>query len=74
MSTTDYKRMIEAYVAVEMRGGAAEEVRKHARTALDLALRLQHQRTAGFRDAAICIEATSAVVGIIAIVSGRRDP
>ncbi|MES0098116.1 hypothetical protein [Mesorhizobium sp. M0019] len=74
VSTTDYKRMIEAYVAVEMRGGAAEEVRKHARTALDLALRLQHQRTAGFRDAAICIEATSAVVGIIAIVSGRRDP
>lgn len=74
VSATDFKRMIDAYIAVEMGGGAAEEVRKHARTALDLTLRLQHQRTAGFRDAAICIEATSAVVNIIAIVSGRRDP
>jgi hypothetical protein len=74
VSDTDFKRLIEAYIAVEMRGGAAEELRKHSRTALDLALRLQHQRTAAFRDAAICIEATSAVVNIIAIVSGRRDP
>lgn len=74
VSSTDYKRMIEAFIAVEMAGGAADEVRKHARSALDLALRLQHQRTAGFRDAAICIEATGAVISIIAIVSGRRDP
>ncbi len=74
VSSTDFKRMIEAYIMVEMRGGSAEELRKHARTALDLALRLQHQRTAGFRDAAICIEATSAVVNIIAIASGQRDP
>lgn len=74
VSTTDFKRMIEAYIAVEMSGGAAEEIRRHARSALDLALRLQHQRTAGFRDAAICIEATNAVVNIIAIGSGRRDP
>lgn len=74
VSSTDFKRMIESYFAAEMRGGAAEELRKHARTALDLTLRLQHQRTARFRDAAICIEATSAVVNIIAIASGRRDP
>lgn len=74
VSPTDFKRMIEAYIAVEMKGGPAEELRKHARTALDLALRLQHQRTAGFRDAAICVEATGALVNMIAIVSGRRDP
>lgn len=74
VSETDFKRMIEAYIAVEMRGSAAEELRRHARTALDLTLRLQHQRTAGFRDAAICIEATSAIINIIAIASGRRDP
>lgn len=74
VSTSDFKRMIEAFIGVELRGSAAEEARRHARTALDLALRLQHQRTAAFRDAAICIEATSSVVSIIAIVSGRRDP
>jgi hypothetical protein len=74
VSPTDFKRMIQAYIAVEMSGSAAEEIRKHARTALDLALRLQHQRTAGFRDAAICVEATSSVINIIAIGSGRRDP
>lgn len=66
--------MIEAFIAVELAGSAAEEARRHARTALDLALRLQHQRTATFRDAAICMEATASVVNIIAIVSGRRDP
>ncbi len=74
VSATDFKRMIEAYIAVELRGSAADEARRHARTALDLALRLQHQRTASFRDAAICAEATRSVVSIIAIVSGRRDP
>lgn len=74
VSPTDFKRLIEGYLAVELAGGAAEEARKHARTALDLALRLQHQRTAAFRDAAICVEATAAVVSIVAIVSGQRDP
>ncbi|MER9841775.1 hypothetical protein NKJ59_11045 [Mesorhizobium australicum] len=74
VSITDFKRMIEAYISVELRGSAADEARRHARTALDLALRLQHLRTANFRDAAICVEATGAVVSIIAIVSGRRDP
>ena len=74
VSSTDFKRLIEAYIAVELGGSAVEDVRKHARSALDLALRLQHLRTAKFRDAAICIEATGAVISIIAIVSGRRDP
>lgn len=74
VSPTDFKRLIEAYLAVELAGGAAEAARRHARTALDLALRLQHQRTAAFRDAAICVEATAAVVNIVAIVSGQRDP
>lgn len=74
VSPTDFKRPIEAYLPVELAGGAAEEARRHARTALDLALRLQHQRTATFRDAAICAEATAAVVATVAIVSGQRDP
>lgn len=73
-SVTDGKRMLEAYIAVELGGGAHDEARKHARSALDLAVNLQHKRTAAFRDAAMCVEATTAVINIVAIVSGRRDP
>jgi hypothetical protein len=73
-SQTDAKRMLEAYIAVELGGRANAEARKHARLALDLAVSLQHKRTAGFRDAALCVEATTSLINIIAIVSGRRDP
>lgn len=74
ISETDAKRMLEAYIAVEMGGGANEYLRKHTRAALDLAVNLQHKRTAAFRDAAICVEATTAIINTIAIMSGRRDP
>jgi hypothetical protein len=37
-------------------------------------LHLQHKRTASFRDAALCSEATTSVVNLIAIIAGRRDP
>lgn len=73
-SSTDAKRMLEAYISTELGGGANDEARKHARSALDLAVTLQHNRTATFRDAAMCAEATTSVVNIVAIVSGRRDP
>ena len=73
-SSTDAKRMLEAYIAVELDGVSNEEARKHARAAVDLAVGLQHRRTAKFRQAALCSEATSSVVNVIAIISGRRDP
>lgn len=73
-SDTDAKRMLEAYILTELKGESNEEARRHARAALDLANALAHRRTAAFRDAALCAEATSAVVNIVAIVSGRRDP
>lgn len=72
-SDTDAKRMLDAYVAVEVAGGANEGVRHHAKAALKLANDLQHHRTATFRLAAMCAEATTSVVNIIAIISGRRD-
>lgn len=74
VSPTDAKRMLEAYIAVELRGGANDNARKHARSALDLAVALQHKRTATFRDAAMCVEASTSVINLVAIVSGRRDP
>lgn len=73
-SLTDAKRMLEAYVASTLVGSANEYVRKHARAAIDLALHLQHKRTATFRDAAFCVEATISATNLIAIMSGRRDP
>jgi hypothetical protein len=73
-SPTDAKRMLEAYIAASLAGSANEYVRKHARAAIDLALHLQHKRTASFRDAALCVEATISATNLIAILSGRRDP
>lgn len=72
-SETDAKRMLENYIAVELSGGPNEGVRRHAKAALNLANDLQHNRVADYRQAALCAEATTAVVNIIAIISGRRD-
>lgn len=73
-SDTDANRMLSAYFATELQGGSNEEIRSHARSALKPAVALQHRRTASFRDAAMCVEATTAVVNLVAILSGRRDP
>lgn len=73
-SETDAKRMLEAFLEAELGGTSNEEARTHARAALRLALALQHKRTANFRTAALCAEATFSVVNIIAILGGRRTP
>lgn len=71
-SETDAGRMLEAFFTAELKGGANEEARAHAKGALRLALALQHKRTADFRMAALCAEATSSVVNIVAVLAGRR--
>ncbi len=73
-SQTDAKRMIDAFLAGDCSGATNEVVRKHARASYDLANELQHRRTADFRQAALCAEGTSAVVNVLAILAGRRDP
>ena len=72
-SETDAKRMLDSYIAVELVDGPNEAVRRHAKAALTLANDLQHRRTADYRQAALCAEATTSVVNLIAIISGRRD-
>lgn len=72
-SVTDARRMLEAYISVELAGGPNQEARRRAKAALDLGVALQHRRTASFRDAALCAEATTAAVNVVAIISGRRD-
>ena len=53
--------MLNSYLATEIGGGSNTVARKHARASLDLANELQHKRTAEFRDAALCAEATTSV-------------
>jgi hypothetical protein len=72
-SKTDAARMLEGYFKAELSGGINEEARSHAKAALKLSIALQHKRTADFEMAALCAEATAAVVNIVAILSGRRS-
>ena len=72
VSETDSKRMLEAFFERELFGSVNEEARGHAKAALKLAVALQHKRTADFRMAALCAEATSSVVNLLAVVSERR--
>jgi len=71
-STSDAKRMLECIFETELRGNGTEEARAHAKAGLRLALALQHKRTADFRLAALCAEATGSIVNLVAIVVGRR--
>ena len=73
-SATDAKRMIEGYISSELAGSAHDSQRKYAKASFDLAVTVQHRRTATFRDAALCAEATRAIINMIAIISGQRDP
>lgn len=73
-SSTDASRMLGAYIAATLRGESNEVLRAHAKAALKLAVELQHSRSANFRLAALCFEATSSVTETIAIITGRRDP
>lgn len=72
-SDTDVKRQLDSYFAIELAGESNEPMRKHARSALDLANTLQHQRTPTFRLSSLCLEATSSVVSIVVIVAGTRS-
>lgn len=71
-SPTDAARMLEAFLASELSGSANEEARAHAKASLKLALALQHKRTADGRMGALCLEATTSVVNIVAILCDRR--
>jgi hypothetical protein len=73
-SATDAKRMLDTFLANELGGQSNEEARRYAKGALSLALSLQHSRTADFRTAALCAEATASVINTVGILSGARVP
>ena len=71
-SDTDAKRMLEAIFDAELKGSTNDQARAHAKAAVNLAVALQHKRTADFRTAALCAEGTMSVVNMLAIIAGRR--
>lgn len=71
-SKSDAKRMLEAYIAVELVGGANENLRKYARASNDLANELTHKRTANAKDASLCASATISLVNLIGILENRH--
>ena len=79
-SPTDFKRMLKRYLAAEMKGPANKEIRKcansaynFATSAYDLANKVQHDSNANYRNAALCVQATFSVVGLIQIMAGQRS-
>lgn len=72
-SPTDSKRMLDAFYSFELSGGSDEEARRHARAAVSLADALVHRRTANYRDAALCLEATQSTASLVSIVVGRSE-
>ena len=73
VSDSDAKRMIARYIVSECPGPSNQEVRKCVNSAVDLANKVTHSRTSVYRDAAFCVQATVNVIGLIAIISGKRD-
>jgi hypothetical protein len=71
-SKTDAKRMLDAYIAVELAGGGNENLRRYARASSDLANELTHKRTADAKDASLCAAATVALVNLIGILENRH--
>jgi hypothetical protein len=71
ISRTDARRLLDAWLHHEMPGGNNKEIRAHIKASFDLANNLQHRRTATRRLAALCLEATSSAVAVVAIIAGR---
>ena len=72
LARDDARGLLDAYLGHMLGGQSAERLRHHARSAFKLALHLHHKRTAAFRDAALCAEATVSLINVVAILEGRR--
>lgn len=73
VSDTDVRRMLARYVAVEFSGSSGQEFRGCVNNAVALANKVTHSRTSDYRGAAVCAQATFNVIGLIALISGKRD-
>jgi len=71
-STTDAKRMLEAYLQAELKD-SSEKVRKFAKTAVELGNELTHDRNATKRDALICLLSVTAVASLIKAIQETSE-
>ena len=65
--------MLDAFVSAELSGASNKEIRAAAKSAIDLANKLQHSRTSDFPQAAMCLATTSNVVQLISLTVHKRD-
>ena len=72
-SSTYAKRMLSAYVGVELPGESNEEARRWAKASISLADALTHNRSATRRDANMVVLAVDAVVKIVEILAGETS-
>lgn len=70
-SDTDAKRMLDAYFMYVLSGSANERYRKFAKSAVDLANHLTHDRMAERSDAEMCITAVTAVINLVRTLSAN---
>jgi hypothetical protein len=73
-SSTDAKRMLEAFLGHVAGGQSNEVTRRYSRACVDLAVEVQHRRTASYRSAALCSESARSLATMVAVLAGRRDP
>lgn len=71
ISKTDARRMLEAYITIELSGSTNETLRRYAKATLDLANELTHKRTATKKDASLCATATISMINLIGTIEGR---
>jgi hypothetical protein len=64
-SDTDAKRMLDAYLSLELAGSSNERTRKFARSSVDMANHLTHDRMATKRDASMCLISVTSVANLI---------
>ncbi len=67
-SETDAKRMMDAFLSYELSGASNERTRKFAKSTVDMANHLTHDRTATKRDASMCLTSVTAVASLMKII------
>ncbi|MSQ35761.1 MAG: hypothetical protein EXR63_01275 [Dehalococcoidia bacterium] len=72
-SDTDAKRMIDAFIGTVLGGGGNEALRRSLRSVVDVAVAVQHDRSATITDAALCAELALASLNLLWIVSGQLE-
>lgn len=71
-SKTDSKRMLDAYLNYELKGKTNERIRKFAKSAIDLANNVTHDRTASKQEASVCLISVTSVVSIIKVLQDSK--